>query len=115
MKHKKALLSSIVLFILSLVSCNNNLMYYNMSIDKGIEVYTHILNENKYEFGFMPGTNMLKKAEDVNKLIYVDVKEGKKIISSYGDRITENNLIIFIIPNPCTDADLKLVTNEEQK
>lgn len=86
-----------------------------MSIDKGIEVYTHILNENKYEFGFMPGTNMLKKAEDVNKLIYVDVKEGKKIISSYGDRITENNLIIFIIPNPCTDADLKLVTNEEQK
>ncbi len=81
--------------------------YYNINLDKGIEVYTHVLSENEYEFGFMPGTNMIKKADDVNKLVYVNLKKGKDIISSYDNKINENNLIVLIIPNPCNDEDLK--------
>lgn len=112
MHNKKGFMHKItILFSLCLFSgCNLNdgiSDYYNINIDKGIEVYTHVLNENEYEFGFMPGTNMIKKAEDVNKLVYVNLKKGKDIINSYDNKINENNLIIFIVPNPCTNNDLK--------
>ncbi len=88
-------------------------MYYNINIDKGIEVYTHILGENKYEFGFMPGTNMWKDAKDVNRLIYVNLDEGKDIIQSYGDKISERNLVVFIIPKSCTNEDIRHMNNDE--
>ncbi len=89
-------------------------MYYNIDIDKGIEVYTHILGENNYEFGFMPGTNMWKDAKDVNRLIYVNLDEGKDIIQSYGDKISESKLVIFIIPKSCTNEDIRHMNNDEE-
>lgn len=89
-------------------------MYYNIDIAKGMEVYTHVLNENNYEFGFMNGTNMRKSAKDVNRLIYVNIEKAKDIVGSYGDKISKDNLDVIIIPNPCTDDDLMRGNDENQ-
>jgi len=106
MKRKCLFISSILALLLSACSSDDLSMYYNLSLFKGIEVYTHVLADNKYEFGFMSGTNMIKRANDVNKLKYVDMNKGKEIIDYYGDKVYEDNLIVIIIPNPCTDEDL---------
>lgn len=89
------------------ISCQPSVYFYShLNIMKGLEVYTHVISENKYEFAFMSGTNMYKKAGDVNRLIYVNLQKARRIINSYNNQIDESNLIIIIIPNPCTDEDL---------
>lgn len=116
MFKKKKLLIPLFVSICFLSSCRDDLsMYYNMSLDKGMEVYTHVLSEDNYEFGFMSGTNRRKSAEEVNRLIYVSIKKAKVIVRSYGDRISKDNLDVILIPNPCTDEDLAQGKDESQR
>jgi len=116
-KKKKNLikLSTILLSIGLFSGCvkDDLSMYYNLHCMKGIEVYTHIVGENEYEFGFMSGTNRIKRANEVNHLVYVNLKKGKDIIHHYGDEINESTLIVIVIPSPCTDEDLRFRNNSE--
>jgi len=118
MFNKKRTLSTLLLSIGLLSSCASNDLsgYYSIiGAADGIEVYTHVLCENNYEFGFMTLTSRWKTAEEVNRLIYVSLYRGKDIIKSYGGKITEDNLSIRIVPKNCTDEDIKNALANPQK
>lgn len=84
--------------------------YYRLDITKGIEVYTHILDEDaeEYEYAFMAGTNSWKQARIVNRLIYVSIYGARDVIRSYGDDILPEHTDIYVIPDPCTDEDIRM-------
>ena len=91
--RKKSFFMTLLAAVFLLTGCKDDIsMYYDINIDKGLEVYSRVLEKNDYEYGFMPGTNMRKKAEDINKLVYISIDKARDVIKSYGDKITLNNV-----------------------
>lgn len=68
---------------------------------KEIEIYTNVLDNDEYGFGFMPGTNRLKKTEKVNRLTNIVLKTCKEILNFYNN-IIDKKIEEIIVSNPCT-------------
>lgn len=90
--------------------CNDKDKYndfFSINGWKGIEIYSHLINEIDYVFTFMDGTNILKSPDMINSAYYVDFNKARNVVQYYKKEKNNISMRLFILPFPCVYEDLR--------
>lgn len=87
--------------------------YFDLPVDKGLEVYVWQMAENSYSCGVLPGTDREKTLEELMNLKGVSLGEMGAILSTYD--IDADDIVVIPWQNPISSyiADYWVVQNEE--
>lgn len=116
--------------VFSLAACGNKIIYseteinslrevypeyFDLTTDKGLEVYVWQMARDSYSFGVLPGTNREKTGEELWNLKGVSADEMKIILSTYD--IDGENIIIMPFQMPVSSyiADCWIIQEGESE